>query len=270
MTTTFDWSEVAPAWEAHREHTSGSTTAVSAAVLQHLAPQQGEQVLELGCGTGDLSLVLCDAVGPSGKVVATDVASGMADIARRTLGGLPQAEVRTLDAAATGLPAASFDAVAFVMGLMFLAEPEKAVAEVRRVLRPGGRAAFAVWAGPQHNPWLSSLGMAAMAAGVVAGGPPTGPGGLFSLADPERFRSCLAGAFDAPVVDEVPIVMAWPDAETWFDQVSTVAGPLAAALAAVPESLPAVRETATTLIAAHAAEGGLSVPGLALVGHVTA
>jgi SAM-dependent methyltransferase len=268
-TTAFDWSAVAPAWDAHRHDAVRDSFPVTEELRARLGLREGERVLELGCGTGDHARTLAELVGPTGSVLATDVAQGMVDLAAATLADLPHAEVRRVDAAGTGLPDEAFDAVAFVMGLMFVPEPERAVSEIHRVLRPGGRAGIAVWAGPDKNPWLSSAGMAAMVHGVVAGGPPTGPGGLFSLADTERFAEVLGtGGFADAQVQEVPITMTWRDADAWFDQVSQLAGPLAVALAAAPAKLADVRRTATELIGRYVTEDGLGVPGLALLAVV--
>jgi SAM-dependent methyltransferase len=268
-TTAFDWSAVAPAWDAHRGGVQRETSPVAAALHAGLALREGERVLELGSGTGDHARTLAELVGPSGSLLATDVAQGMVDLTAATLADVPHAEVRRVDAAQTGLPDEDFDAVAFVMGLMFVPEPERADAEIHRVLRPGGRAGIAVWAGPDKNPWLSCAGMAAMVHGVVTGGPPTGPGGLFSLAEAGRFAEVLgAGGFADAQVQEVPITMTWPDADAWFDQVSQLSGPLAVALASAPEKLDDVRRTATELVGRFATEDGLVVPGLALLAVV--
>jgi SAM-dependent methyltransferase len=268
-TTAFDWSAVAPAWDAHRGGVHRETSAVTEALGAGLGLREGERVLELGSGTGDHARALAELVGPSGSLLASDVAQGMVDLTAATLADVPQAEVRRVDAAGTGLPDGDFDAVAFVMGLMFVPEPERAVAEIHRVLRPGGRAGITVWAGPDKNPWLSSCGMAAMVHGVVAGGPPTGPGGLFSLADADRFTEVLrAGGFADAQVQEVPITMTWPDAEGWFEQVSQLSGPLAVALAGAPEKLDDVRATATDLVGRFATDEGLVLPGLALLAVV--
>jgi SAM-dependent methyltransferase len=268
-TTAFDWSAVAPAWDAHRGDAQRDTFPVTEALRGQLDLREGERVLELGSGTGDHARRLAELVGPAGSVLATDVAQGMVELTAGALADVPHAEARRVDAADTGLPDEGFDAVAFVMGLMFVPEPERAVSEIRRVLRPGGRAGIAVWAGPDKNPWLSSCGMAAMVHGVVAGGPPTGPGGLFSLADPARLTEVLqAGGFPDALVQEVPVAMRWPDADAWFDQVSSLAGPLAVALAGAPHKLDDVRATAKDLIGRFTTADGLVGPGQGLLAVV--
>ncbi len=73
------------------------------------------------------------------------------------------------------------------------------------MLVPGGRIAVAVWAGPEHNPWMTHFGMAMMMNGLVGGGPPTGPGGIFSLADPAVLEAVVReGGFDDVAVRDVP------------------------------------------------------------------
>ena len=134
------------------------------------------------------------------------------------------------------------------------------------MLAPRGRVAISTWAGPEHNPWLSCLGMAAMANGVVTGGPPTGPGGLFSLATADALRAAVeAGGFTDVEVEEVPVLVRFTGVEDHFDHVSQLAGPLAAALAAAPDELDAVRATAAQLAAKYVTDDGLVLPGLALV-----
>ncbi|HUR51452.1 MAG TPA: methyltransferase domain-containing protein [Mycobacteriales bacterium] len=273
MTTTaaFDWSLVAPAWEARREHVSRSHPQVADALVARLALGPGDRVLELGAGTGDLARRLAGLVEPGGSVLATDAAAGMVDVIARTCSGLTHVTPMRVDAADIPLPDDAVDAVAFQMGLMFVPEPDVAAAEARRVLVPGGRAAAAVWAGPEHNPWLTCLGMAAMTHGLVAGGPPTGPGGLFSLGTPESLRTALErGGFADVTVEEVPITMPFTDLDDYVDHVSHLSGPLAAALAAAPDKAEEVRATAAQLASRFVTDDGVRIPGLALVAAATA
>ena len=269
MTTTFDWSAVAPAWEKHAndEARRDAEAAKTQALLDRLRIQPGEHVLELGAGTGHFGLRLAEIVGPQGSVVLSDVAAGMVDILQRRAAHLPHVSVAQIDAADTGLDDHSFDAIVFCMGLMFTLEPAAVMKELRRVLRPAGRVGLETWAAPEHNPWLVSIGMAAMMNGVVAGGPPTQPGGLFSLSDPDVLRDVItAGGFGQADVIPFDLEFRFRNFDTYFDSVSAMAGPLAAALAAAaPEQLQAVRETAADLTQRYLSADGLVLPGRALV-----
>src|SRR4029079_12674694 len=95
---------------------------------------------------------------------------------------------------------ASYDVVVCREGLMFAAEPEVAVREIARVLRPGGRAAVAVWGPPERNPWLRSV-FEAVAGQLGRPVPPPGVRGPFSLADAGRLEQLLAAELDDVEVD---------------------------------------------------------------------
>jgi SAM-dependent methyltransferase len=172
-----------------------------------------------------------------------------------------------LDASRIDRADASFDVVVCRMGLMFTLDPSVALAEIHRVLDRGGRFAALTWAGIEHNPWMTCVGMAAMMHGLVAGGPPVGPGGIFSLGDAEALRALAhAAGFVDIVVDEVPTTFQSESIEVHVERVSSLAGPLAAAFAAAtPDQLAAVRQTATQLAADYISEEGVTLPGRALL-----
>jgi SAM-dependent methyltransferase len=266
-TATFDWTSVAPSWSRHRVHVEQMKGALSAQLLAALDLQPGQRVLELGAGTGDLARRLARAVGPTGSVLASDVAEGMVELLRETVDGLPNVEVGRLDALDIDAPDASVDAVVFRMGLMFVTEPERALAECRRVLTPTGRLALAVWAGPQENLWLASVGMSVMMHGHWHGGPPTSPGGVFSMSDPAVLERLVRNAgFADVVVQEVPTPATFNSPEEHFEVVSGLAGPLSAALeAADDDSLAAIRATTAQAVDRFRNADGLVVPGLALL-----
>lgn len=269
MTSTapFDWSAVAPSWDQRREHVAAMNRPVVDALLARLQLRPGERVLELSAGTGELSLRLADAVGADGHVISSDVAPGMVALLERTTAHVPSVEVRRLDAMAIDLPDASVDAVVIQMGLMLVERPDAAMREIHRVLAPGGRVAVAVWAGPAENLWLSSVGMAAMLNGVVAGGPPTGPGGIFSLADPAALEQTISGAgFATSGVEEVAIEAHFASTDEHFDTVSALAGPLSVALSNAPDDKrAAVSSMAAEVAEKHRTSAGIVLPGRALV-----
>jgi SAM-dependent methyltransferase len=264
---TFDWTDVATSWDERRHHVERMKAKLTHDLIAGLAIGPGEHVLELGAGTGELALRLAEQVGPTGRVLATDIAPGMVELLRRTLADTANVQVTQIDARRIDLPDGSADVVVFRMGLMLVTEPAQVLQECHRVLKSGGRLGVAVWAGPEHNPWLTSLGMAAMMHGLVSGGPPTGPGGPFSLADPAGLERLIRDSGFADVsVREVETEATFANTDEHFDTVISLASPLAAALAAAPESTHvAVRNTAAQLIEAHRNAGGLKVPGRALV-----
>ena len=132
------------------------------AELQALAaPQPGEQVLDVACGTGVVSLAMAAAVGPGGSVLGVDLSDGMvaSAAARAQAAGISQARFARMDAEALTLPAASFDLVVCALGLMYMPDADAALREVQRVLRPGGRAVFAVWGERARCGWAPLFGI---------------------------------------------------------------------------------------------------------------
>jgi SAM-dependent methyltransferase len=267
-TESYDWTGVAPSWEANSDFVEQVKLPVTARMLEGLALRPGARALELGSGTGTFALRLADAVGPTGHVLATDAAAGMVELVRRRTADRPQVATAVADATDTGLDRSSYDAVAFRMGPMLLPEPGRGFADWHRVLVDGGRLAVAVWAGMEHNPWLTALGMAAMMHGAVTGGPPIGPGGVFSLSDPAALEQLAVDAgFHDVTVARVDVSFTFASAEHHFDTVSALAGPLSQVLASLPDDqLAAIRATAAELLAPHRTDdGSYVVAGQALV-----
>jgi SAM-dependent methyltransferase len=149
---------------------------------------------------------------------------------------------------------------------MLVPEPATAAAEIRRVLRPGGRAAISVWGSPEQNPWLTAM---LGALGKQLGGtfPPPGMPGPLSLGSSDRFHSVLAdGGLDEIRIEEVEVPWRGASFDEWWDRTSALAGPVAKLLAAQPpETVEAIRAGAHELLAEYETADGLEIPGLTLV-----
>lgn len=266
-TATQDWNAVAAAWDNHTDYVDSHSTEATEALVAALDLQPGDRLLELAAGPGSLAPTWSDLVGPTGQALVSDIAPAMVEAARQRSAGLANVEVAVLDATSIDHPGSSFDAVACRMGLMFAPDPAVALAEIRRVLVSDGRFGALTWAGPEHNPWMTCVGMAAMMNGLVSGGPPVGPGGIFSLGDPSRLAELVEGAgFADVVVTEMPTTFQADSLEIHIARVSSLAGPMAAAFAAAsPQQLIAVNKTAAQLAADYMTDAGLVLPGRALL-----
>jgi SAM-dependent methyltransferase len=201
-------------------------------------------------------------------VVATDVAPAMVDRIEKRLAGVLNASAAVVDAAAIPDHLGAFDAVVCRMGLMFVPEPAVALQEVRRVLRPGGRLAAAVWGDMSRNPWMVAVGFSAMMNGLVSGPPPNQPGGPFSLGDADLLEKLArAAGFEDVRVEAVDYVRHYSSPSEQFDMVRVLAPPIAAALeTATPEQVDAVRRGAEEYLEQYRTEdGGLDLPACALV-----
>jgi SAM-dependent methyltransferase len=133
----------------------------------------GNRVLVVGAGTGDEALEVASRVGPAGDVVATDASAAMIAEATRAVAAAEVTNVRCLvmDAQNLEFRASTFDAIISRNVLMFIPDLKLGLAEMRRVLKPGGCIAATVWGAACRNPRLSDPLGAARALGVKA--PPT-------------------------------------------------------------------------------------------------
>ena len=117
--------------------------------------QPGERVLDVACGTGLVTFAAAEAVGAGGSVVGTDLSQEMvaraADTARAR--GVTNATFERMDAEDLRCAPHAFDAVLCALGLMYVPDPQHAVAEMHRVLRPRGRAVVTVWGARNRCGW---------------------------------------------------------------------------------------------------------------------
>ena len=164
------------------------------ATLERAQLQQGERVVDIGCGAGASSIALAERGGPSGQVLGVDVSAPMlARAAERLPPGAPVKFVRA-DATTYRFESAAFDLLFSRFGVMFFAEPARAFANLRTALKPSGRLAFACWRKFDENPWLQVPLRAALE--HVPPLPRPGPEdpGPFSFASEQRVHRILADA----------------------------------------------------------------------------
>ncbi|HEY3216914.1 MAG TPA: methyltransferase domain-containing protein [Candidatus Eisenbacteria bacterium] len=200
-----------------------------------LAPSM--HVLDVATGLGQPALDEAKRVSPNGTVVATDLSPEMLAVAERRAreGGLRNLDFQTMDAEALGFPDRSFDAVTCAYGLMFCPDPVRAVAEMRRVLRPGGRLALAVWDEAARNPFFSTI---RRAVGPILKNPPPDPKapGQFRLAPPGELEAVLeAAGFRDFVVESVASRFECGSPEQYWEIVNDHATGLRLALEGLPQ-----------------------------------
>ena len=201
------WNTVAgPRWVAtpgFRERRNQESLAL---LLARLGLTGGESVLEIGCGTGALTLPLADAVGEHGRVVAVDISEPMLGAARQKVGerGLRNVTLHSGDAQVFAFEPAAFDLATSRMGVMFFSDPTAAFRNIKGALNPGGRLVFACWAPLGENRhWLISYNIALRHLGPPAPPPAHEPGPL-AFGDPDYIRRILAAAgFVEIAVDRV-------------------------------------------------------------------
>jgi len=126
-------------------------------LLARAAIAPGERVLDVACGTGLVTFAAARACGESGSVIGVDLSEQMIVTARRSAerDGITNVEFARMDAERLAFPDASFDVVLCALGLMYVPHPERALQEMRRVLRPGGRLGVSVWGERSQCGWAS-------------------------------------------------------------------------------------------------------------------
>jgi ubiquinone/menaquinone biosynthesis C-methylase UbiE len=261
------WDGMAAGWEAERDAIWEDSRTIGEWLVNKLDPRPGDTVLELAAGVGDTGLVAARRVGPDGRVLITDFAPAMVDSARRRAAelGIVNAEFRVLDAENIDLATGSVDGVLCRWGYMLMIDPARALAETRRILRPGGRLAFSVWAAPEQNPWASLVSRLLVAQGHMAPPAPGAPG-IFALANEERVRSLVTNSgFSDPVIEEVPSHRRFVSFDAYWRYLTEMAGAISPLLRNLsPEAQHAIRARLQEAITPFAHDGGYEFPRLCL------
>ena len=194
-----------------------------------LAP--GMRVLDVATGTGNVAEAALSAVGPTGHVAAVDLSPAMLERARERLGGRANASFSVGDGQALGFPDGGFDAVLCGLALMHFPDPARGLAEFRRVLRDGGRAAVSV-------PTTSDRSFAFRVLTAVGHHVPSRAAEVarnFSLGDPARLRSLFEGAGFREVETVIEARRyAFPSFDAYFEHFDRGAGVIGAEYAALP------------------------------------
>ena len=267
-TSLANWQTMAAGWERRRADMETVTEPIRDWLVRELAPKPGETILELAAGPGDTGFAAAALLGNEGQLISTDFSSEMTEVARRRGRelGLLNVEYRTMDAEHLELEDDSVDGVICRFGFMLMSDTEAALAETRRVLRPGGRLVLATWRGPERNPWVAIGGRILTARGFM---PPNEPGapGMFTMSDDGRVESLLrAAGFTDVLIDDVPVRMPYGDVDEYVTANRDTGGAFARAFnEASEEEQRAITQELAEAFTPFEVDGGLALPGLALV-----
>jgi SAM-dependent methyltransferase len=262
------WDAMAPGWEEYRDYMWKTTRHVAEWLVDNVDAKPGDTILDLAGGPGENGFLAAERVGDDGKVIETDFAPQMVDVAQRRVKdlGLSTVENRVLNAEDMDLADDSVDGIICRWGFMLMQDPASAMAECRRVLKDGRRMTLSVWGGPEKNPWVTVTGMTMVQLGHQPSGDPFGPGGMFSLADHDTLRKMLNTAgFDTVEIEEMPVD--WPHAsfEAGWHFMTRVAGAIAAAVKEFPpDEVERLRTALMENLEPFRTGDGYSTPGVTI------
>jgi SAM-dependent methyltransferase len=271
------WEEAASGWIRRQKLMREFAAPVSHRMIEVVGPQPGERVLELAAGLGETGMLAAELVAPLGGVIVSDQAEAMLEGARaRAIAlGLSNVEFQVLNAEWIDLALASVDVVLCRWGYMLMADPAAALGETRRVLRPGGRVALAVWDSLELNPWALEPVQELITRGLTPAPDPTAETvpGPFALAEVRRVQGLLEQAGFADVdVETVELTRRHADFEDLWDVTLDLSRSFHDAVLSRPQTeIEQIKHSLAERFAPHTApDGTLAIPARALLACASA
>lgn len=201
------WERAAAGWGRRADRIREFGMPVSRWMIEHAGLHPGQRVLELAAGPGDTGFMAAGLISPGGVLISSDASEAMLEVARgraREL-GIENVEFKRLELEWIDLETATVDVVMCRWAFMLMVDPEAALREARRVLKPGGRIVLAVWDQREHNPWATIDTQALVELGYADPPDPDAPG-MFALAPAARLQAILeATGFVGAVIESVEL-----------------------------------------------------------------
>jgi len=254
------------AGQAARQQTLGAATEM---MLDVASVQAGSRVLDVAAGSGESSLMVARHVGLTGYVLAADISPGMLNVAAEAAHreGLTNVETSVMNAENLALESDSFDAVISRIALMLFPNPAKALAEMRRVVKPGGKVASIVFSALEKNPYHGIVFGIVQRKGNIPS-PAPGEPWMYALGDPGVLEDVHKRAgFLNVSVQAVPIQRRFASTADAIERMRNSAGDLRELMSRLNE---AERERAWVEIEEQLKRferpNGLELPGEVLIG----
>jgi len=263
-----EWADRAAAWRRWATPWAIQTRAATELLVAVGRVVPGARVLDLASGPGDPALTLAHLVGPRGHVVATDIAPAMLAAAQEqaVAQGLTNISFEAADAQNLPFASASFDVVTCRFGIAHVPDYHQALEEIRRVLRPGGRAAFVVWGPRERNPYFTLVDEVLAPYPVPTPTPPRGPG-PFTFATAESLRRALVAAGFRDIDEEArEITLTWPGSvdSAWQGRREMSASATALLASLTPTERDSIAAAITMRLRAYEHDGQVDVPALVI------
>lgn len=229
------WDHFSGGWKKWDKVTMHFLGPVGNAIIDHLGASGNSQVLDIAAGTGEPGLSIARHLSDGGKVVLTDLSSKMLQVGieKAAAADITNVEFREADASALPFADNSMDAVSCRFGFMFFPDMQQAANEMARVLKPGGRIAVAVWAGPEQNYWVTCM-MQNIKKRIEVPAPEPDAPGMFRCARPGHMTDLFTAAgLQETTERSVPNALDVADGAEYWNMMTEVAAPFVAALRGV-------------------------------------
>jgi len=232
-----EWRDAAPFWRKWSSQLAFQSRQATELVVQGAALSPGLHVLDLASGSGEPALSVSAAIGPQGRVIATDLLLEMLEVAQENAAarGLTNIDFRAADAEQLPFPGGLFDRVTCRFGIMFIPDVQKALREMRRVLKPGGRVSFVTWGPLDENPLFGLMIRPFLKYVDVPPPAPDSPH-VFRFSSEEKLTQTISAAgFQEVHATKHKINWPWPGtAEQAWQGGSELAAPFKKIIAATP------------------------------------
>ena len=232
-----EWRDAAPFWRKWSSQLAFQSRQATELVVQGAALSPGLHVLDLASGSGEPALSVSAAIAPQGRVIATDLLLEMLEVAQENAAarGLTNIDFRAADAEQLPFPGGLFDRVTCRFGIMFIPDVQKALREMRRVLKPGGRVSFVTWGPLDENPLFGLMIRPFLKYVDVPPPAPDSPH-VFRFSSEEKLTQTISAAgFEEVHATKHKINWPWPGtAEQAWQGGSELAAPFKKIIAATP------------------------------------
>jgi SAM-dependent methyltransferase len=261
MSTRANWTTVSKGWESRADAFRRQTMPVSSWMVDAIEPQPAHTVLDLAAGIGDTGFLAAELIQPGGTLITSDFAPEMLSAAQRRAEelGIRNVRFRQIDPQLPiDLEAASVDGVLCRWGYMLMDDPEAALRETRRVLRPGGRLALAAWTGAEENRWSSLPAELLIERGILEPLEPGGPGQFAWGREGVIAEHLDAAGFVEYEVEALDFRMRYASAADWW--ASSRAMGIRVSTAHVPDEDEVIAALADAAATWTTRDGALEIP----------
>ena len=265
------WTRVARGWEQRADPYRRLTMPVAMWMVDAIAPQPGHTVLDLAAGIGDTGFLAAELIEPGGTLITSDYLPEMLSAAQRRAEALGVRNVRfkQIDASQPiDIEAASIDGVLCRWGYMLMEDPEAALRETRRILRPGGRVALAAWMSADENQWSSLPVRLLIERGALERPDTSGPGQFAWAQEGIVAEHLEAAGFVEYDVEPLDFTMRFPSVDDWWAN-SRAMGVLVNE-ARIDDEDAVLRDLAAAVSQWTADDGSLAIPARTWVAAGTA